>query len=292
MLYGIHLILTYTCTRECDHCWFYCSSKTEGTFTINQIIELLNEARKIETEWIYFEGGEPFLYYTILLEGLKIARDMGFKTGIATNSYWATSIEEAKRWLKPLSMLNVSILGISEDPFHFDGNSSKNTPARIATFVAENLGLKVLTLSVNKPSIEEIMGHERRLVFKGRAVEKLTENLPRKFWKDLDRCPNRDLVNPKKLHVDSFGNIQICQGISIGNMWKTPLSNLVENYDVKLHPICYPLLKGGPALLAKRYNVHHDNEYVDECHFCTIIRKALLDDFSEYLAPRQVYGNR
>jgi len=289
MLYGIHLILTYKCTRECDHCWFYCSPKTEGTFTINQIKEVLNEARKIETEWIYFEGGEPFLYYPILLEGLKIAHDMGFKTGIATNAYWATSFKEAKRLLKPISMLNVSILGISDDSFHID-NNSEITPSTIATRVAGDLDMKVLMLSVNKPSVEEIMGHERRVVFKGRAVEKLTENLPKKFWKDFGRCPNRDLVNPNKLHVDSFGNVQICQGISIGNMWKTPLSDLVENYDVKLNPICYPLLKGGPALLAKKYNVDHNDEYIDECHFCSIIRKALLDEFPEHLTPKQVYG--
>ncbi|MHA1478509.1 MAG: hypothetical protein ACTSPU_09950 [Promethearchaeota archaeon] len=50
------------------------------------------------------------------------------------------------------------------------------------------------------------------------------------------------------------------------------------------------VIKRGPALLAKKYNVDHDDEYIDECHFCSIIRKALLDEFPEYLTPRQVYG--
>ncbi|GAH05336.1 unnamed protein product, partial [marine sediment metagenome] len=119
-----HLIsLTYKCTNECDHCWFYCSPKSEGTFTANQIKEVLDEAKKIGTKCIYFEGGEPFLFYPILLEGLQIARDMGFKTGIATNSYWATSIEEAEERLTPISKLNISIFGISDDSFHSEMES-------------------------------------------------------------------------------------------------------------------------------------------------------------------------
>jgi len=31
-------------------------------------------------------------------------------------------------------------------------------------------------------------------------------------------------------------------------------------------------------------------EYVDACRFCYLVRLALIDKFSQYLAPRQVYG--
>ena len=59
MLSQIHFLLTYSCNFECDHCFLYCSPKSEGTFTINQIKSVLDEALKIETiDWIYFEGGE------------------------------------------------------------------------------------------------------------------------------------------------------------------------------------------------------------------------------------------
>ena len=43
-------------------------------------------------------------------------------------------------------------------------------------------------------------------------------------------------------------------------------------------------------MLAKRYDIEHDEEYVDECHFCYMLRLALLERFPQYLAPRQVYG--
>ena len=65
---------------------------------------------------------------------------------------------------------------------------------------------------------------------------------------------------------------------------------LVENYDPDSHPICGPLLKGGPALLAKKYGVKHDDKYITACHFCYLMRLTLIDRFPQYLAPRQVYG--
>ena len=108
MLKGIHFLLTYSCNFECDHCFLYCNSNSAGTFTLKQIRTVLNEAEKIKSvESIYFEGGEPFLFYPLMLEGLKIATEKGFKTGIVTNSYWATNVEDAELWLKPIADLNI-----------------------------------------------------------------------------------------------------------------------------------------------------------------------------------------
>jgi hypothetical protein len=76
----------------------------------------------------------------------------------------------------------------------------------------------------------------------------------------------------------------------MGNMWKISLANLVKNYNAYSHPICGPLLEGGPVLLAKRYYVKHKRKYVDACHFCYCIRSALVNKFPKYLAPRQVYN--
>ena len=127
-------------------------------------------------------------------------------------------------------------------------------------------------------------------MFKGRAVEKLTDGLPRRPWYELTQCPYEDLESPSRVHVDHYGHVHICQGLSMGNMWKRPLSKLVSEYEAGSHPICGPLVKGGPAQLVRQYNVEHEEEYVDECHLCFLARRALVDSFPEYLAPRQVYG--
>ena len=70
----------------------------------------------------------------------------------------------------------------------------------------------------------------------------------------------------------------------------TPLSELDRTYDHRSHPIIAPLVAGGPAQLAREYNVELEDAYVDECHMCYEVRKALIDKFPQYLGPRQVYG--
>ena len=76
----------------------------------------------------------------------------------------------------------------------------------------------------------------------------------------------------------------------MGNMWQRPLSVLALEYNAYSHPIAGPLTKGGPALLASQYSMDHEQEYVDECHFCFLVRRSLVDRFPEYLALGQVYG--
>jgi len=298
MLTGLHFLLTYMCNLECDHCFVYSSPNAKGTFTLKQIEKVLEEAVKIGTiKWIYFEGGEPFLFYPIMIEGIRIANKMGFKTGVVTNGYYGTSKEDAEVWFKPLKEEGVSDLSISDDLFH--NEDEKDNPAKRALQAAKKLEIPLNSICIEKPTIEAPLNREQNkgapvvaggAMFKGRAVEKLVEGLPQRNWKEFTECPYEDLMEPERVHLDAYGNVHICQGLSMGNMWKTPLSDIVKNYNADSHPICAPLIRGGPALLAKEYNVEHKETYVDACHFCYILRLSLIDKFPRYLAPKQVYG--
>jgi hypothetical protein len=87
-----------------------------------------------------------------------------------------------------------------------------------------------------------------------------------------------------------LGNLHICQGISLGNLFQTTLVEICESYDPAEHPIAAPLLDGGPAELARRYQVSHETEYADACHLCYETRKTLRARFPEILTPDQMYG--
>lgn len=298
MLTGIHFILTYACNFECDHCFLYSSPKSQGTFTINQVDTVLDEAEKMGTvEWIFYEGGEPFLYFPLLNESIRRASEKGFKVGVVTNAYGANSEEDAELWLRPLAESGVSFLNISNDVFHY-GEEPEN-PATIASSVARRLDIESSPICIEPPkalqpsSNAEDKGHPvvgGGAMFRGRAVEKLSENLPLRPWNELCECPYEDLESPSRAHVDPYGNVQVCQGISIGNMWMTPLSELVPNYRSDSHPVCGPLIRGGPAELTKKLGVMPEKGYIDECHFCYLTRRAVVDKFPDYLAPKQVYG--
>ncbi|TFF90130.1 MAG: radical SAM protein [Promethearchaeota archaeon] len=298
MLNGIHFLLSYACNYECDHCFLYCSPSSKGTFTLKQIKRVLDEAVKTETvEWIYWEGGEPFLYYPLMLEGMKLARERGFKNGIVTNSYWATNTEDAKLWLKPISKLSIADFSVSDDTFHYD--DTMENLAKYARIAAQKLSIPVGSINIEKPTIKKGVEKEQEkgipvigggAMFRGRAVDTLIEGLPTRKWECLKECPYEDLTGLGRIHVDCFGNAQICQGLSIGNFWEKPLSQLISEYAPEEHPICGPLIRGGPARLVEKYDLNHEKEYVDECHLCYLARKTLIDKFPEFLGPRQVYG--
>jgi MoaA/NifB/PqqE/SkfB family radical SAM enzyme len=296
MLTGVHFLLTYMCNLECDHCFVYSGPCAKGTFTVRQIRDTLEEAAKIGTvEWIYFEGGEPFLYYPLMVESIRLAHGMGFRTGVVTNAYWVTSEEDAELWLAPLRELGIADLSISDDAYHY-GEEAVN-PARLAHAAAKRLGMPVGSICIEKPALAAAKTREKGepvleggALLKGRAVETLPEGLPTRRYTEFTECPEEDLRDPGRVHIDPYGYVHICQGLVLGNVWETPLSDLLNSYAPDSHPVCGPLLRGGPAALAEAYAVEHAEEYVSACHLCYAVRLALLDKFPNSLAPRQVYG--
>jgi len=117
--------------------------------TLADIQLILEQAKEIKTlEWIYFEGGEPFLYYPILLRGVQMAAAMGFHVGLVSNSYWANSVEDAIEWLKPFSGL-IQDLSVSSDLYHFSEKLSNL--ARNAISAAGELNIPIGIISVTQP---------------------------------------------------------------------------------------------------------------------------------------------
>jgi hypothetical protein len=51
-----------------------------------------------------------------------------------------------------------------------------------------------------------------------------------------------------------------------------------------------PLLRGGPAELARHYQVPHETVYADACHLCYSTRLALRQHFPDILAPNGMYA--
>ncbi|HEX2992452.1 MAG TPA: hypothetical protein VHO49_17335, partial [Anaerolineales bacterium] len=195
------------------------------------------------------EGGEPFLYYAVLVKAVRRAADMGFSVGIVSNAYWATSIADAEEWLRPF-VGRLADLTVSSDLFHCDvclGELPQN-----AIVAAKWLGIPTGMISVNPPETEAPRSNGQLeegsgVMVRGRAAVKLTSPVPDHPWDGFASCPYEDLREPGRIHLDPLGNIHICQGIVIGNVFEKPLKQICQDYDADAHPICGPLLTGGPA---------------------------------------------
>jgi MoaA/NifB/PqqE/SkfB family radical SAM enzyme len=292
-LSGLHILLTYQCTYECDHCFVWGGPQQAGTLTLEQIVQILHQAKDAGVTSIYFEGGEPFLYYAILTKAVHIAADMGFSVGIVSNAYWANTVADAEEWLRPL-VGRVSDLTVSSDLFHCSeclGERPQN-----AIVAAKWLGIPTGMITIAQPDEVAQQSHgqleedESAIMYRGRAAVKLAEKANSHPWEGFDICPHEDLRAPERIHVDPLGNLHICQGISIGNLFEKPLKQICKEYDGDAHPICGLLLTGGPAALVRAYNLLHASHYADACHLCYEARTMLRGHFPQILTPDQMYG--
>lgn len=296
-LTGLHILLTYKCNYECDHCFVWGSPRQSGVFTLAQLEEVFRQTHEAGTiDQIFFEGGEVFLYYPILVQAVIRAKAWGFWTGIVSNSYWGTSLEDALVWLRPLAEAGLDSISLSSDLFH--GDEMETPESRHAVAAAEQLGLAAGTICIDPPTgYRDPTPFEAGapvtgggVMFRGRAVEALVEGMPRRPWQSFTTCPYEDLANPGRVHLDPLGNLHLCQGLVMGNLFERPLKEILQDYQPTAHPVVGPLLEGGPARLAQRFGLAHRPGYVDACHLCYTARQALRVEFPELLGPDQMYG--
>jgi len=296
-LKGVHFLLTYRCDLECDHCFVWGSPKARGVFTLKQIKNILTEAKKLGTvNYVSVEGGEPFLYYPVMVKVVKEAVNLGFHVEILSNCYWATCPEDAVEWLLPITEAKDVELSLSSDIYH--GESWEIEDVRNAVRAANTLNVNVGVIAVKYPNAEtpcpsEIEGVKVdlwELMYRGRASSKLTEKTSKKPWREFTKCPYEDFANQKRVHIDPFGYAHVCQGISIGNAWQKPFSKIIEEYNPYENPILEPLIRGGPAALVEKFSLPHDEAYADACHLCYAARCMLRKRYTDILVPDQMYG--
>jgi hypothetical protein len=259
---------------------------------MEQVAHILQQAKDAAVQWIYFEGGEPFLYYPVLVQGARLAADMGFSVGIVSNAYWAVTVADAVEWLRPFAG-QVSDLTVSRDLFHGEGSDAERPENAIAA--AKSLKIPTGVICISKPGGDA--GQTRgqlsdgsAVMFRGRAAKVLAPASAMRPWVSFTDCPHEDLRNPGRVHLDPLGNVHVCQGILIGNLFTRSLKEICDGYHPAAHAICGPLLEGGPAALVSEYGLSHDEVYADACHLCYEARLTLRSRLPDVLGPAQMYG--
>ncbi len=203
-------------------------------------------------------------------------------------------MEDALEWLRPFVGL-VGDVSISSDSYHW--TEALKQQAKNAISAAQKLDLPIGLISIAQPeagdaspAVGQLPIGESVLMYRGRAAKKLVRPADLKPWEQFTTCPYEDLREPERFHVDPLGLVHICQGISLGNLFRTPLREICERYIPEAHPITGPLLQGGPAALVRHYGLPCRQAYADACHLCCEARQAMRARFPDILGPDQMYG--
>lgn len=303
-LEGLHLLVTYRCNWACDHCFVWGGPDNESTMTLHQLETAIDQAADLESVGhVYFEGGEPTLAYPIVLAAAAHARSAGLAVGLVTNCFWATDERDAEVWLRPFAELGIFDLSVSTFPF-FGLPGERESRADMladpsllynAIGAARRLGIPIAALEVGTAADLSAAGlacgDPAAVMYRGRAAVELAPAAASRSPEQLTSCPFEDLDVPERVHLGADGELQVCQGISAGNLWRQGLRAVAEGYDPTALPVIRELLAGGPAELARATGLEPRREtYADECHLCYELRTRLRERYPEVLTPDACYG--
>jgi hypothetical protein len=281
-LTGIHFLMTYSCSAECEHCFVWCSPRQGGPITVQRIDACLDELAQVpQVKTLCGEGGEPFLFLRELMYLVREGTTRGYQVSALTNAFWAVSDSAARRTLGPLRDAGLTSLGISTDCWH--ARSVPPPRADRALRICEEMGIKSSRMVTE---LDEVM-------FRGHAAARLP-SCARELtsWRELTQCGKETLAEPGRVHCDRYGGLHLCQGLLMADSAQG-LARAIHGFDPVAHPVVRLLTEGGPRRLAEEAmqdGFRPRDAYAGGCHLCYQARKFLRRRWPDLLGPDEMYG--
>jgi hypothetical protein len=321
----IGIILTYRCASNCKHCIYNCGSKWPKDAMSP---EMLREALEVLGTWeqcpqVHFTGGEPFLYFDLLLEGTRIATELGITAYLETSGAWCTDENQTRKKFQALKEAGLKAVLVSCSPFHAEHVPPVRTLRAASTAIAI-FGLHRVTIyqaqflammkrfGIDHPTplsrYEETFGTAEtyHLLWEGfgiipggrsgYALDHLTPKHPAETFAH-DNCAGTLLYAPHS-HFDLYGNYipGFCGGLTLGD-WRR-LSQIKMDFQVgHFSPLLKVLIDQGPYGLMKmareKYGyISTESGYVGKCHLCVDVRRHIAKRGAfEGLRPQEFYTN-
>ncbi|MGQ9478655.1 MAG: hypothetical protein ACUVQ0_01370 [Thermoproteota archaeon] len=320
------LILSYKCSSICRHCMYACSPRWSADWIPRRDLEhaLSRLAPSVRSSpygpdrvslnyGLHFTGGEPFLNFSLLVEAVRIARDLKIPSlFVETNCFWCVDEENTREKLKTLKEVGLNGILISVNPFIleqipferierairvsgevFRGNTMIYQEIYYHQF--KTLGVKgVLPLSHYLQKGSSALRYAELLPM-GRAcyaLGSLFRKHPASHFFGESCLP--ELTRNWHVHVDNYLNYMTgyCGGISLGKVTEDIFSNGVDLEDRPiLHALVTDIMELYTLALEKFNYRERKDGYVSKCHLCIDIRRHIArqtDAFKE-LQPRELY---
>lgn len=290
----LSIMISNNCNYQCSHCIENSSPNELERIPLEKIIEIIDSAACIsrnEDFKVSFTGGEPFLYFSDLLECVKrAAKNKAYSISCVTNAYWATSYEDALGKLQELKNAGIDLIAYSYDEFHKKfilmdhlknafaaaNKAGISSTFKIVLFNGKERAYDLLKkLSDITPgarfSVEEILGLPL-----GRA-----KNLPKDLFLFTKDIPKDKCYGIGNILVRYDGNVYACccptfsEALFLGNIYKESLEIIYTKLKNQL--LFKVLINKGSAYfipyLQKFGVVFEEGTFVDQCHLCSEVFK-------------------
>ena len=318
------IILSYRCQSACKHCLYNCGPAWKDWMSLETLEEALQATRAWRHRFqIHLTGGEPFLNFPLLLQGVQLAAQLGISRYVETNAGWCLKEKDVIEKFATLREAGLNAILISCSPFH----AEKIPPARTLLAITKALEIfgqqnvivymshwieQIQIFDVEKPTpLERYVvkfGLERagRMLWDGYSIipagrsgyrlGHLTQKRPAAALKG-ENC-FMEILYAHHSHFDLYGNYisWFCGGLTIGDWHNLP--RILDDFKARrFPPLIDILVRTGPFGLfemgKQEYGYQELPEgYVGKCHLCVDVRKHLSGrgDFQE-LRPKEFYEN-
>lgn len=109
--------VTNACNMECAHCITESSPQAHGDLPWQQI-EMAVRSAAPHVDGVCVTGGEPLLRRTVALRTIRLTRELGLRSSMVTNGYWARTAGEASEVFAELEAAGLQKLAVSFDRYH------------------------------------------------------------------------------------------------------------------------------------------------------------------------------
>ena len=306
----MEFLVTKNCNSRCKHCSVITPTTVADCSFANldklfSAIEKLIQIFDISSVMTY--GGEPLLFPQITTGLHFFFKEKGVvRRELITNGYISKDADKVVEVSKLIVDSGVTQILLSVDAFHQENipqyyvelliknildNGFKNILLHPAWLVNEdddnsyNMETKKIlsnlmskfTIGVSKGNVIALAGHSRKLL--AEFYEKVELDLSRL----CGEIPHTNsLTDIKNLRFLPNGNVNICRGICIGNIYEDKIETILTKYSPYSAPLTSILLSGGVAKLVQRLNFCGANinpsEYYGICDLCAECIKMIEQD--------------
>ncbi len=318
----VGIILSYRCVSGCKHCIYNCGP---GWGLESMPAELLWQALETVAGWsprpqVHLTGGEPFLHYPVLLEGVRIAAELGVTVYLETSAAWCVDETKTRARFAELQEAGLAAVLISCSPYH----AEKIPPIRTVQAVRAALGVfgprgvivyqpeflqLVQEFGLEQPTMldryrerygaegaRQILWGAYGIISGGRAGYKLGHLVdPQPVEAFSGENCGGDILFAQHSHMDLYGNYipAFCGGMVAAD-WRAE-DPLARPYP-EVVELC---IEQGPYGLFEMAHGTYDYRplpggYAGKCHLCVDVRWHLVrvkgDDYPE-LRPAGFYEN-
>lgn len=315
---GITWITTYNCNIACNHCFF--NTKGPQKYMSPDLIDISLNQFKLDKHifWHHLSGGEIFLQTEKLIQIVKnIRKHFKKDIGISTNGFWATNEKKTREIVCTLAENGVSGIAISADYYH-QKHMNLEGPEILAR-VVNSSGLKTHSYIMGARLNNDVEGADKinqtsnqiaeqvkqemeiplalateRSIGKGCLINQpKKKGIPQGMCTELNTClGERSPFNPAMVWIDPYGNVMICYGIIIGNVYQQKLKDIIGNYNPNNYPLLLKLASEGPKGIYKvacDKGMNKHKEFYDECDLCYQSRSYLKNEYPGLLGPKECY---